>query len=101
MQIYRQGDVILTSLEQLPTGAEKQKESLPLILKHGSATGHSHSINNPAASLYTKNDKRYLLLESDTQLEHEEHATLILPAGTYQILKQREHTASGIREVLD
>ena len=101
MEFYRQGDVVLKTVNALPEGAKKRRDIGDVVLKHGTATGHSHRIKTGAV-VYVDAGKEYLLVEKRTaKLIHEEHATIPLPKGIYEILQQREHTAAGIRNVTD
>jgi hypothetical protein len=42
---YRQGDVFIERVAQIPTGLIRQKKSPRLILAHGELTGHHHSMD--------------------------------------------------------
>ena len=47
---YRQGDVLIERIAEIPTTAEKQNKSARIILAHGEVTGHHHAmeITDPA-----------------------------------------------------
>jgi hypothetical protein len=47
---YRQGDVLIERIANIPTTAAKQKRSKRIILAHGEVTGHHHAleISDPA-----------------------------------------------------
>lgn len=98
---YRQGDVVLAVVPGLPEGATVRKDKGDVVLKHGTATGHSHKIRTGAV-IHQADGKEFLEVTKKTaSLVHEEHDTIKLPKGTYEILQQREHTAQGIRNVMD
>ena len=98
---FRQGDVVLATVEALPEGAKLRKDKGDVVLKHGTATGHSHRIRT-GARVHKTEDKEFLEVTKKTaSLIHEEHATIKLPQGCYEIIQQREHTAAGIRNVTD
>ena len=88
MIIYRQGDVILKSVDSV--SGEKQDN---LVLATGEATGHAHRIIKGEAELY-RNVAAGLLflrvLSESAELFHEEHESIILPYGDWEIKQQRE-----------
>jgi hypothetical protein len=46
--------------------------------------------------------ERYLRIDRQSTLSHEEHAPIVLPAGTYEIVIQREYDPTLIsRPVVD
>ena len=98
---YRQGDVILKVVDGIPKGAKTRKDKGSVILREGSATGHKHQIKKGAV-VKLHESKEYLHVTDKTaSLVHEEHDTIKLPKGAYEIIPQREHTAAGIRNVMD
>jgi hypothetical protein len=106
--MYRQGDVLLVPIDpaQLPTHPARQDrdERGRLVLAHGEVTGHAHVVTAQAAQLLTDPDeveRRFLVLATQALLTHEEHASIPLPAGTYQVVRQREYTATADRDVAD
>ncbi len=106
--MYRQGDVLLVSIQrtQLPAHlAPQDRDALGrLALANGEASGHAHVVSSPAAELLAdpeEVDQRFLVLATEALLTHEEHASIPLPAGTYQVVRQREYTAIADRDVLD
>lgn len=102
-EYYRQGDVVLATCEALPEGATPRKDKGDVVLKAGSATGHRHRFKKDGgAAVFQKDGKEYLQVTKKTaSLLHEEHSTIKVPKGIYEILQQREHTAAGIRAVMD
>ena len=93
-RLYRQGDVLLRPVEAIPgTVRELGRDDERIILAYGEVTGHAHAISAPpseATLLSTDDNRRFLRLVADVALEHEEHATLVIPAGIYQVVQQRE-----------
>lgn len=103
---YRQGDVLIKKVARCAG-----KERADLILAFGEATGHRHQVIGKAR-LYMKEGVLYLSAEDEVTLYHgsEEqierqkrgdvldfqkediHAPIRLPAGSYEILIQREYT---------
>lgn len=101
--LYRQGDVLLRRVERIPEKVTVvPRENGRIVLAHGEVTGHAHAIDAPPeeATLLTAADqRRFLWLMRDVDLRHEEHAFVSLPAGMYQVIRQREWTdADGDRE---
>jgi hypothetical protein len=95
-QIYRQGDVLLRRVDDIPmTLTLVPREDGRIVLAHGEVTGHAHAIDAPEdeAALLTADDhRRFLRLVRDVDLRHEEHDPISLPAGNYQVIRQREWT---------
>lgn len=91
-EMYRQGDLLFIKVGRLPVN---------LILKNNkhiiesSVTGHTHSIlkgkvfinDNPN---WDDRGNFYLELLEDDELIHQEHKTIKLPAGIYEVRRQRE-----------
>lgn len=93
--IYRQGDVLIRRVASIPTGAKpKARDNGRVILAYGEATNHAHQIAAPdevgAVLLTVAESATFLRLTKKAQLVHEEHATIDLPAGTYEVVRQRE-----------
>ena len=96
MTMYRQGDVLLVAVPELPEGAKPQARHGRLVLAEGEATGHAHAIAEPDVREFTVGDERFVLVRSAAQLIHEEHATIDLPPGAYRVVIQREYEPSPI-----
>jgi hypothetical protein len=72
------------------------------VLARGEATGHAHAVEASRAELYRGRSGRFFLrLAGATVLEHEEHAPIELPAGCYEVIRQREYRPGRIRRVAD
>ena len=101
---YRQGDVLVMPTNQDCEGfAEVPREDGRIVLAHGEVTGHSHAIDAPAAILFMdqKTLRRYLWSSEPMRLLHEEHDPIVLPAGTFEVIRQREYHPEDIRQVAD
>ena len=97
MQPFRQGDVILLTVEQ--TEGEKLSH---LTLAEGEVTGHKHRITEGQAELYEENGTLYLRVFSETALlTHEEHNAIAIPQGNWMVRIQREYEPEGWRYVTD
>lgn len=94
--IVRQGDILLRPVAEIPKGArEVPRDAGRLVLAYGEVTGHAHVIDAPPeeATLLSVGERaRFVRLMRDVDLRHEEHDTLSLPAGTYQVIQQRVWT---------
>lgn len=103
MAMYRQGDVLLVRVETTPSQGEEPRDGQGrIVLAEGEATGHAHAIHHSGARLVgSRLDERFLevLAEGGVDLVHEEHATIHLPSGSYQVILQREwrYPSPGIR----
>jgi len=104
--MYRQGDVLISRIRSIPAAATPVSRDgrSRLILAEGEATGHAHAIDDVLAELFEVRSNGELYLRVGTggaSLRHEEHATLVLPRGTYRVTHQREYTPEAIRRVMD
>lgn len=103
---YRQGDVLLVEVDSVPAEARPvPRENGRLVLAHGEATGHAHAIVEESAELVTAEQaaELYLLVHgtSAVELVHDEHTTIPVPPGSYEVRRQREYTPEEIRTVAD
>lgn len=115
MKQFRQGDIFLKEILSLPPLEEniifssennilnKNIKEGEIILAYGESTGHKHAFYNQNAFLFKeKNGNRFfLIVKNESHLEHEEHDTIILPIGNYEVIRQREYTPKEIRRVTD
>lgn len=100
MRYYQQGDVILKKIESLPKGLKK----LPTkVLQLGEVTGHKHQFDasdnvdvyiNPddiiSHTSITPDENKFIIVGNTAYLRHEEHKTIAIEPGTYQIDIVRE-----------
>lgn len=104
LNIYRQGDVLIEQIAELPPGLERQKpENGRIILAHGEATGHHHSLAVDPADWWKNpgSGEQFLTVKEETAVEHQEHAPIALPPGNYRVTRQREYAPEAIRNVTD
>ena len=102
--MYRQGDVLIVPRKKpIPKAAPRAEENGQAVLAHGEATGHSHAFPRGAQVLfYRDTEGAYLeVKEAPAPLKHEEHATVVLPPGLYDVLRQTEYTPQELRNVAD
>ena len=95
--MYRQGDILLIPLEpELQEFDADSAERIPrergrVVLAHGEATGHAHTISSLGATLYQQFDERFLRLRWSSWLRHQEQASIRVPRGTYRVVRQVEY----------
>lgn len=90
MEMYRQGDLLFIKTSDIPILENKVQEKI--ILK-SNVTGHSHSITK--GILYKQEPDSqsvfcYIDCPEGTELLHQEHKTINLPEGIYEVRRQRE-----------
>ncbi len=99
---FRQGDVYLFQVQELPKGAKFESTSDRIVLAYGEATWHSHSISPFEARAYNLKDDNFLVVDDLARLVHEEHNPIFLPAGVYRVVRQKEYDQElGSRYVYD
>ncbi|BAU91995.1 hypothetical protein MPPM_3390 [Methylorubrum populi] len=98
--MWRQGDIFIRAIRSIP----REAVSRPLphtVLAHGELTGHSHRVVDPAA-LFAGDGCFYLDVRADqARVVHDEHGTITLDRGVYQVWRQREYTPQRIVTVQD
>lgn len=108
MEQYRQGDILIVRIGELPEGVRPlPRDRGRIVLAYGEATGHAHAIADPGADLLagstdTNVEERFLqIVSASVTLAHEEHAPITLPRGSYRVVRQREYTPDAVRPVED
>lgn len=108
-----QGDLMIRRIEKLPEGITKVASEKGFHVVAHSETGHNHVIaDSPNVALYTTGDPMVSYLEviqatdaTETLLEHlrghDTHETIKIPAGVFEIRRQREYSPQGWRRVED
>jgi hypothetical protein len=103
--MYRQGDVLIVPVKTVPDQLDPiERENGYVVIAHGEATGHAHVIKSEGAALFRDPKLMAVFLnvaEEPVALEHEEHATIMLPPGNYRVVRQQEYTAEAIVHVRD
>ncbi len=98
MKQYRQGDVLLVQVDEMPAGAEKLDHT---IVARGEATGHNHAFAPGAATLFQSADRVFVLAEQPAALTHQEHGIVVVAPGVYEVRIQREYAPQAVRRVAD
>ena len=105
MKLYRQGDVLFKQVKSVPAGDRKKRASGHIL--EGEATGHIHRLAESdldAAEVLEYGDGQLFLsvsAEGGISIVHEEHNPIMLPAGVYEVTRQREYAPDEIRNVAD
>jgi hypothetical protein len=94
---HRQGDVLFTKIAELPEETLVQRTGH--IIVEGEATGHAHRLT--VGVILEGRTGIYLKTDQPTEVVHEEHHTIQLEPGYWQVLRQREYHPEGIRQVMD
>ena len=94
----RHGNVILRKLNKTKIkGCVKHD----LVLAEGEVTGHSHRLTRSVIECVDGGQRLVQVLEP-TELVHEEHDSLVILEGVYEVLVQREVDLLGeVRQVMD
>ena len=103
---FRQGDVLIIPVAKTPGDLEQiARDNGRVVLAYGEVTGHAHAIKDARAALFRDPKLAAVFMhvsgDAPVALEHEEHATIHLPPGDYEIRRQREYSPEEIRIVAD
>jgi len=100
-RIYRQGDVLLVPVGEVPQGAKRIKPKRA-VLAEGEVTGHVHELVGGEVDLFQdKAEVIFARIMQPTELKHAEHATQTIEPGVYRVVRQREYSPEEIRRVAD
>jgi hypothetical protein len=100
-KVYRQGDVLITPINEIPSGLKRTNK---VTLAFGEVTGHHHTIYDSGCVGYANEIEglaAYLDVESDCNLTHQEHDTITIPPGKYKVTRQVEYTPAALKNVAD
>src|ERR1700686_788120 len=101
--MYRQGDVLFVKVSRVGVPNKVRKNGHIL---EGEATGHIHRVADSdldGSALFESGEKLFLNVSADGggSIVPQDHATLELPAGKYEVIRQREYSPEEIRNVQD
>lgn len=102
--VARQGDILIRAIENIPVSAVPMEGGNDrYVLAEGEVTGHHHALlDNPGVRVFEEvGEPRYLDLAQETFLVHEEHAAIAIPAGRFEVIRQREYDPAQDRQVRD
>ena len=99
-KFYRHGDVFLKRIASLPNGLKKDTSN---VLAYGEITGHKHQLSKSGQVLINPQGQKFVKIEQEATLTHEEHKQIVLEAGTYEVVIEREYEPfkKEIRKVMD
>lgn len=105
-RMYRQGDVLIVAVTDLPENLTPVKrDKRGVVLAEGEVTGHAHRIPSRHATLYrSENEARFLRVmgPAPVALTHEEHTTVEIPPGSYRVTIHTEYVPGELpRQVAD
>lgn len=102
LDYWRQGDIYINYLDELPKGAKQV--DLVKQLAPGTTQGSRHILEGGEVEMYSVSGDALtgpvLRVIRETTVTHPEHADVILPEGVYSITYQRAHD-EVVRRVLD
>lgn len=106
MKVMRQGDVLLVPVDTVPKGKKVKKDNGRVILAYGEVTGHAHAFESDVATLVdhtrTADGREFITVkEAEVPLTHEEHSTVVVGPGGYEVRRQVEYSPEEIRKVAD
>lgn len=94
---YRQGDVLLVAVDDIPKDAKKAKNN---IIAYGESSNHCHAMTGEVDVL-EKDGESYMVVGADGKLEHVrvdnpgswtgEHLPIAVPPGKYRVVHQQEY----------
>lgn len=105
MRLIQQGDVLLQEVRALPAGARKaQRSNRGWVLAEGESTGHAHVTRTAGCELLeAPGGQRFLSVKKNAAVVHEEHKSVTVPPGLWEVRRVREFDPfeERIREVAD
>lgn len=94
--MHRQGDLLIVKREALP--GELKPRNTNVILE-GEVTGHSHRLAT-GRILEDAQGRMFLECLAATQIVHQEHHTIELEPGYWEVIRQREYVAPDISKMV-
>lgn len=116
--VFRQGDVLLVKVAELPKKAKDITPEGDIVLAYGEVTGHAHRLALPPVlenmqvagvgkdkqltvkkpvRLWDAGAERFIQVLEKTSLTHEEHSQIPLDPGFYKVVQQREYDPEAER----
>ena len=86
------GDVLLRRVSRLPAGViPVDRKDGVLVIMDGELTGHKHTVAEKEANLWEFDGELYIESTAPVTIKHEEHKSLEIPPGIYQIGQVKEY----------
>lgn len=104
MVFFQQGDVLLKRVEIDFMDSEIQAlKDGRWVIAEGEHTGHAHVIDEKDCIVRIKNGKRYVISENGFTITHEEHKSITVEPGIYEvgIVQEYDHFAEEARNIAD
>ena len=101
-QTYRHGDLFFKPVDSIE--GKEVKHNGSFVLAEGETTGHKHVITAERMEIrQAENGRFYLSLGTEGTISHEEHKTITLPPGLYEMGNEREKDwfSKSVRQVID
>ena len=100
MNIYRHGDLIIKPAKEK---RETKKSDGKIDLALGEATGHHHQMQLPIRFFGLIGAIEYFEIDEPTELTHQEHHTLTILPGNYDVIIEREYDyfENELKKVVD
>ena len=91
--LYQQGDVLIQKVDAIPQDAKPcdNARNGMNILAEGEVTGHYHGINCNSSVLLATKEAKYLDVKAATDVKHQEHNAITIPAGVYTVRQVQEY----------
>ena len=90
MQNFRQGEIVMLKIKEIPTRYYGKPKLLPTnVIREGELSGHLHEVKN--GKLYEVEGVMFIEADKGCHVIHPEHAPIHLPKGKYEIMIQREY----------
>lgn len=99
--MIRHGDVMLKPIPKPDRDIPTNDVFDAITLMEGEKTGHSHVLHGPRLTLHRHWGNVIVGAPEGGDLRHQEHKTIAVPPGWYQVIRQRVYTPVGPRPVLD
>jgi len=99
---WRQGDLLFRRIEDLPLENLTERENGHIL--EGEATGHIHRLKDTVVAKVLETFaglRMFIRAEKPAEIIHEDHDTITLPPGNYEVIRQREYTPEAIRQIAD
>jgi hypothetical protein len=98
---YRQGDVLLCAVDAIPAQAKRvPRTGDRVVVAEGELTGHAHAFAEKGVKLFRERQSQRSFLSvaaGGAQLRHEEHGSILVPQGQYELRRQREYAPLAAR----
>lgn len=104
LKLFRQGDILIREISELPRKLKRAKNTERYVLAEGEVTGHHHSVAAVSGLDVFRQGSESLFLsvsEQPVELTHQEHGTIEIPVGNYEVVRQREYNPMDNNYVLD